>query len=59
MVMSVSSRPILEHDRGSANEIFIFRRRKEKRRREQKVLKEVRRKLRKAMKRQKRLKNPI
>ena len=59
MVMSVSSRPILEHDRGSANEIFIFRRRKEKRRREQKVPQEVRRKLRKVVKRQKRLKNPI
>ena len=59
MVMSVPSRPILEHDRRSANEIFIFRRRKEKRRREQKVPKEVRRKLRKAVKRPKRLKNPI
>ena len=59
MVMSVSSRPILEHDRRSANEIFIFRRRKEKRLREQKVVQEVRRKLRKAMKRQKRPKNPI
>ena len=59
MVMSVPSRPILEHDRGSANEIFIFRRRKEKRRREQKVPQEVRRKLRKVVKRQKRLKNPI
>ena len=59
MVMSFSSRPILEHDRRSANEIFIFRRRKEKRRRDQKVPQEVRRKLRKAVKRQKRPKNPI
>ena len=59
MVMSVPSRPILEHDRRSANEIFIFRRRKEKTRREQKVLQEVRRKLRKVVKRQKRPKNPI
>ena len=59
MVISVPSRPILEHDRGSANEIFIFRRRKEKTRREQKVPKEVRRKLRKVVKRPKRLKNPI
>ena len=59
MVMSFSSRPILEHDRRSANEIFIFRRRKEKRRRDQKVPQEVRRKLRKVVKRQKRPKNPI
>ena len=59
MVMSVSSRPILEQDRRSLNEIFIFRRRKEKRRREQKVPQEVRRKLRKVVMRQKRLKNPI
>ena len=59
MVMSFSSRPILEQDRRSANEIFIFRRRKEKRRRDQKVPQEVRRKLRKAVKRQKRPKNPI
>ena len=59
MVISVPSRPILEHDRGSANEIFIFRRRKEKTRREQKVPQEVRKKLRKVVKRQKRLKNPI
>ena len=59
MVMSVSSRPILEQDRRSANEIFIFRRRKEKIRREQKVVQEVRRKLRKVVMRQKRLKNPI
>ena len=59
MVMSVSSRPILEHDRRSANEIFIFRRRKEKTLREQKVPQGVRRKLRKVVKRPKRLKNPI